>query len=149
MLAYDSNTITSGNSQVPKKWSLFHWSPGKHNTGKKSWCPSSHYLPFPRAGWFTEQYKRKTRTICTRRVMKLLDFQVDFRGAEKMTRRHWDRITQIGRAFTINFCCNRETRVAKCLAQIQIRISLARNAAKERTGVDWKQDTLLYQHTPP
>lgn len=34
----------------------------------------------PRADWFTEQGKTKT---CTTRVMRLFDFQLHFRGAER------------------------------------------------------------------
>lgn len=90
----------------------------------------------PGAGWFIEQNKRKAGTIRTRGLTKLLDVQLEFRGAERIPRRHQERVTERGRAFTINFCCNHETRAAKRLTQTQIRISLARNVAKAHVGAD-------------
>jgi len=88
MLAYDSNTVTSDNSQVQKKMKPFSLKSRKTQQWEKVLVPFLTLSALPGAGWFTKQNKYKTHTTCTRRVMKLLGFQLDFKGAEKIPGRH-------------------------------------------------------------
>lgn len=107
MLAHDSNTMPSDRSQAPNKWSFFSLkSRETQQWGKACTVPFLILSPRPRAvGLFTEQNACKTRTVCTRKVMKFLDltFQLDFRGVAKATTRHSDRVAQIQKAFVFFF----------------------------------------------
>lgn len=79
---------------------------GNTTVGKSLYCALPYISPRPRAvGLFTEQNACKTRTVCTRKVMKFLDltFQLDFRGVAKATTRHSDRVAQIQKAFVFFF----------------------------------------------
>lgn len=78
MLAYDSNTATSDNSQGQKNEAFFIETQENTTVGK-SLGAFLALSALPRADWFTEQDKTKPGTT---RVLKLFDFQLHFRGAE-------------------------------------------------------------------
>lgn len=131
---------------MTKTWSLFHWSPGKHNSEKKTLVPSLHYLPFPeQSGSLSRANLRYGPQEFWGYLTSsfILEVQKDHQKTPQ------SRVTSMEKAYIINFCCDHETSVGKCLSQNEIRISLVRNAAEQRVGVDWKQDTFLHQPTPP